>query len=95
MPTNLALPTTSNAVPSVPDLPEEKLVNYATPVHDNMGAIYRKTPGPATAFSGMAVPEIDELKSIVAGLLCSTQALADQATTGHDHHVPPSTWGSL
>ena len=91
---NLASPTTSNAVPSVPDLPDEKMVNYATPVHDTTGAIYRKTPGPTTAFSGTTVPEIDELKSIVAGLLRSTQALADQATTGHDRHVPPSTRGS-
>ena len=91
---NLASPTTSNAVPSVPDLPDEKMVNYATPVHDTTGAIYRKTPGLTTAFSGPAVPEIDELKSIVAGLLRSTQALADQATTGHDRHVPPSTRGS-
>ena len=48
----------------------------------------------ATASSGTAIPEIDELKSIVAGLLCSTQALADQATTGHDRHVAPSTLGS-
>lgn len=65
-----------------------------TPVHDTTGAIYRKTLGPASAFSGTAVPEIDELKSIVAGLLRSTQALADQATTSHDRHVPPSTHGS-
>lgn len=39
----------------------------------------------------MAIPEIDELKSIVAGLLRSTQTLADQATTSHDCHSTPTT----
>ena len=42
---NLASSTTSNVVPLVPDLPEEKMVNYTAPVHDNMGANYQKTPG--------------------------------------------------
>ncbi|OXG83085.1 hypothetical protein C346_04441, partial [Cryptococcus neoformans D17-1] len=51
------------------------------PVHDHPGESYRKTPAPTSA----AVPDIDELKSLMAGLLRSSQAIVDQSVTTTTH----------
>ncbi|UOH84922.1 hypothetical protein LQV05_001737 [Cryptococcus neoformans] len=51
--------------------------HYLAPMHDRPGESYRKTPGPTPA----AVPDIAELKSLMAGLLRSSQAIVDQSVT--------------
>ncbi|OXG31226.1 hypothetical protein C360_04724, partial [Cryptococcus neoformans Bt15] len=64
-------------IPLGPTLLDEKPLDSLAPVHDHPSESYRKTPAPTTA----AVPDIAELKSLMAGLLRSSQAIVDQSVT--------------
>ncbi|OXG36386.1 hypothetical protein C359_05152, partial [Cryptococcus neoformans Bt120] len=64
-------------IPLGPTLLDEKPLDSLAPVHDCPGESYRKTPAPTPA----AVPDIAELKSLMAGLLHSSQAIVDQSIT--------------
>ncbi|UOH85548.1 hypothetical protein LQV05_002376 [Cryptococcus neoformans] len=66
-----------DGIPLGPTLLDEKPLDSLAPVHDRPGESYRKTPGPTPA----AVPDIAELKSLMAGLLRSSQAIVDQSVT--------------
>ncbi|OXH02496.1 hypothetical protein J010_05984 [Cryptococcus neoformans] len=66
-----------DGIPLGPTLLDEKPLDSLAPVHDHPGESYRKTPAPTSA----AVPDIDELKSLMAGLLRSSQAIVDQSVT--------------
>ncbi|OXH06843.1 hypothetical protein J010_04400, partial [Cryptococcus neoformans] len=66
-----------DGIPLGPTLLDEKPLDSLAPVHDHPGESYRKTPAPTSA----AVPDIDELKSLMAGLLRSSQAIIDQSVT--------------
>ncbi|OXM79082.1 hypothetical protein C364_03560 [Cryptococcus neoformans Bt63] len=66
-----------DGIPLGPTLLDEKPLDSLAPVHDCPGESYRKTPAPTSA----AVPDIAELKSLMAGLLRLSQAIIDQSVT--------------
>ncbi|KAE8543456.1 hypothetical protein D1P53_000170 [Cryptococcus gattii VGV] len=66
-----------DSVPLEPPLLEEKPLDFLAPVHDHPGESYCKTPGPAPT----AAPDVAELNSLLAGLLCSSQAIVNQSVT--------------
>ncbi|OWZ50374.1 hypothetical protein C368_06515 [Cryptococcus neoformans 125.91] len=74
-------------IPLGPTLFDEKPLDSLAPVHDCPGESYRKMPAATPA----AVPDIAELKSLMAGLLRLSQAIVDQSvTTTHrlnDRHI--------
>ncbi|OXG63800.1 hypothetical protein C351_02903, partial [Cryptococcus neoformans c8] len=72
-----ALSIDLEGIPLGPTLLDEKPLDSLAPVHDCPGESYRKTPAPTPT----AVPDIAELKSLMAGLLCSSQAIVDQSVT--------------
>ncbi|OWZ55833.1 hypothetical protein C368_02773 [Cryptococcus neoformans 125.91] len=66
-----------DGIPLGPTLLDEKPLDSLAPVHDCPGESYCKTPAPTSA----AVPDIAKLKSLMAGLLCLSQAIVDQSVT--------------
>ncbi|KJD99604.1 hypothetical protein I311_06815 [Cryptococcus gattii NT-10] len=62
-----------DGIPLGPTLLVEKPLDGIASLQEHPGITYRKMPGPATA----PAPAIDELKSLMAGLLRSTQAVVD------------------
>ncbi|KJD99471.1 hypothetical protein I311_06962 [Cryptococcus gattii NT-10] len=77
-----------DSIPLGPSFLDEKPLDSLAPMHDCHGESYRKTPGPAPA----AVPDIDELKGLMAGLLRLSQVIVDQSviTTNHLNDVSQS-----
>ncbi|KJD99453.1 hypothetical protein I311_06980 [Cryptococcus gattii NT-10] len=84
-----------DSIPLGPSFLDEKPLDSLAPVHDRHGESYRKTPGPSPA----AVPDIDELKGLMAGLLRSSQVIIDQSviTTNclNDMGGRFTTWSEL
>ncbi|OWZ60956.1 hypothetical protein AYX14_07035 [Cryptococcus neoformans] len=76
-----ALSIDLDGIPLGPTLLDEKPLNSLTPMHDCPGESYRKTP----ALTSATVPDIAELKSLMAGLLRSSQAIVDQSVTTTNH----------